>query len=286
MTHGITKLKATGERLLVEYKNSTTVEHLHRYSIAKDFVSGKVVLDIACGEGYGSNLLAQNAKFVYGVDIAADAVSHAKQKYQKDNLSFLEGSAAKIPLDSNSIDILISFETIEHHDKHIEMMEECKRVLKPNGVLIISSPDKKFFSDIPQYKNEFHVKELYKQEFYDLVKSYFTFVHLYKQGIVKGSLIYNEDEGLQSTLLFHAGDYKKMGYVADIKNPMYNLIIASDSPLDAYPTSCFESDFVDNDLLETVMKYKSLYESVCRSNAYRFSRLLFLPVRIVKKLFR
>ncbi len=280
------KLEATGERLLVDYKNSTAVEHLHRYSIAKSMVIGKVVLDIACGEGYGSNLLAQDAAFVYGVDIASDAVSYARKKYRKQNLQFMEGSAAAIPLEDDSIDILVSFETIEHHDKHIEMMKECKRVLKPNGILIISSPDKKFFSDIPQYKNEFHVKELYKQEFYDLVKSYFSFVHLYKQGIVKGSLIYNEDGGDKSTLLFHTGDYEAVGYVADIMNPMYNLIIASNSALETYPASYFESDFVDNELLQNVMKYKSLYESVCRSKAYQFSRFLLLPARVVRKLFR
>ena len=72
------------------------------------------------------------------------------------------------------VDFVVSFETIEHHDQHLQMMMEIRRVLRPDGVLIISSPDKHEYSDVPGFKNEFHVKELYLSEFVDLLSSHFS----------------------------------------------------------------------------------------------------------------
>jgi len=62
-------------------------------------------------------------------------------------------------------DLVVSFETIEHHDEHEQMLAEVKRVLKPDGMAIISSPDKAIYTDKPEYHNSFHVKELYREEF-------------------------------------------------------------------------------------------------------------------------
>ncbi len=135
------------ERLSPDTFSMSSVEHLHRYALAADICGGKDVLDIASGEGYGSNLLAQAAKTVIGVDISTEAIDQAKAKYVRPNLRFLRGAADAIPLDSSSIDVVVSFETLEHHDKHEEMLSEIKRILRPNGLLIISTPDKRFYSD-------------------------------------------------------------------------------------------------------------------------------------------
>ena len=86
----------TGERYLTEIHGSIELEHLHRYLFARQFSLGKRVLDIASGEGYGSALLAQSAANVIGVDIAAEAVAHAKVKYQADNLEFKIGSVLRL----------------------------------------------------------------------------------------------------------------------------------------------------------------------------------------------
>ena len=150
------------------------LEHLHRYHWAAQFSRGKRVLDIACGEGYGSEILARSATHVIGVDLSEDAVVHASRKYRRNNLEFLVGSCDRIPVPDGRIDLVVSFETIEHHDRHQEMMREIKRVLYPEGILIISSPDKYVYSDIPGYKNEFHVKELYAREFEALLKEHFA----------------------------------------------------------------------------------------------------------------
>src|SRR5205085_7058452 len=97
-----------------------------------------------------------------GVDIDEVSVNHAAKKYAASNLEFKTGAVEKIPVESTSIDVVVSFETIEHHDKHEEMMQEIKRILKEDGLLIISTPDKKYYADIPAHQNPFHIKELYK----------------------------------------------------------------------------------------------------------------------------
>src|SRR5262249_1995240 len=110
------------------------------------------------------------------------------------NVQFKRGSCAKIPLDNDSIDFVVSFETIEHHDEHKAMMAEIKRVLRPDGLVIISSPDKKEYSILPNYRNPFHVRELFKEEFEDLLRAYFKNVALLSQRIVYGSGILSEAE--------------------------------------------------------------------------------------------
>lgn len=88
----------TGERYLPEVVGDIRLEHLHRYLLARELVQGKDILDIACGEGYGSRLLAEVAKSVIGMDISQEAVAHARTCYLADNLHFAQGDCARIPL--------------------------------------------------------------------------------------------------------------------------------------------------------------------------------------------
>src|ERR1035438_3461036 len=108
----------TGERLETHIYNYNTIEHLHRYAMATQLVTDKIVLDIASGEGYGSNLLSKFSKKVYGVDISAETIELASKKYLKNNLQFKVGSTSNIPIPDNTIDVVVSFETIEHHNQH------------------------------------------------------------------------------------------------------------------------------------------------------------------------
>lgn len=101
-------------------------------------------MDIASGEGYGSSLLSKSALSVIGVDIDNDSIENAKIKYTCPNLEFRQGSTSNVPVPDNSVDVVVSFETIEHHDKHEEMMLEIKRVLTATGTLIMSSLTKNF----------------------------------------------------------------------------------------------------------------------------------------------
>jgi len=168
-----TTLAFTGERFLPEISGSIELEHMHRYIYALAHAKGKTILDVASGAGYGTALLASHAAFITGVDITEDAVAHARRKYQLPNLEFRLGSCSKIPLPDGTVDLVVSFETIEHHDEHEQMLAEVKRVLKPDGMAIISSPDKAIYTDKPEYHNSFHVKELYREEFEALFRTRF-----------------------------------------------------------------------------------------------------------------
>ena len=149
----------TGERYVPEIGGEIELEHFHRYHWAAQLGAGKRILDIACGEGYGSEILARFASHVIGVDLSEETILHACRKYQSRNLQFLVGTCDQVPVPDSSIDLVVSFETIEHHGNHREMMRELKRVLDPNGILLISSSDKYVYSDERSYANPFHTKE-------------------------------------------------------------------------------------------------------------------------------
>ena len=229
------KLSFTGERYTPEKKGNIYLEHMHRYLALKDMVEGKRVLDIASGEGFGSYHMAQFAKHVSGVDIAEEAVSHAQTRYVRDNLEYKVGSCSAIPMDDASVDVVVSFETIEHHDEHEQMMAEIRRVLKPGGVLIISSPDKFEYSDIPRTKNPYHVKELYRDEFTALLDANFKHRVLYGQRVVFGSALFAED---QSSAIY-TQDGETLEISEGLQRPLYLVAVASDKPLKTLPSSSF-----------------------------------------------
>lgn len=168
-------MELTGERFIPLMKGVIEYEHFSRYFFVVNQIElkDKIVVDLASGEGYGTEILSRYAKSVVGIDISSEAIEHAKNRYQKSNLQYFEGDACKIPIDDNFADVFVSFETIEHHNKHDEMLMEIKRILKPNGILFISSPDKKHYTDIPKYNNIYHIKELYYEEFKNLLTKYF-----------------------------------------------------------------------------------------------------------------
>ena len=242
------QLPWTGERYVPQITGEIQLEHVHRYLLAREYAKDKDVLDIACGEGFGSAILGKSARSVVGVDIATEAVKHAAIRYRLDNVEFRQGSCAEIPLDNNSIDLVVSFETIEHHDEHKAMMAEIKRVLRPEGVLIISSPDKKEYSIIPNYRNPFHVRELFKEEFEDLVRAYFKNLALISQRIVYGSGI------LPETGAFRITDY-------DIKDTSctrrglararYLIAVASDEALPVLPGGLLEQTIEESEIVKS-----------------------------------
>ena len=102
-----------GERFTTDTTGQIDVEHLHRYFLARELTRGVDVLDIAAGEGYGSAFLAQTASSVIGIEMNRAAVEHARAAYVAQNLRFEQGSTQSIPLPDQSIDCVVSFETIE-----------------------------------------------------------------------------------------------------------------------------------------------------------------------------
>lgn len=182
------KMEFTGERYVPCKETENNIierEHWQRYVFARDFLSEQqTVLDIASGEGYGSDYLAQKVDFVIGVDISEEAIEHAQKKYLRNNLRFCVGSVEEIPLDNDSIDAIISFETLEHVDieAQLKFLREIKRILRKNGYLIISCPNIKIASDLAYelwgYKNIYHKKEYEINEFEQLLLGFFKNVKL------------------------------------------------------------------------------------------------------------
>lgn len=183
-------MEFTGERYIPKdmLDSEIDIEHHQRYLSIKELVKGKVVVDAASGAGYGSHILAASAAQVYGFDISTSAVQFAAQAYPKDNLQFCPASITALPLANGSIDVVVSFETIEHvaESAQLAFLQECKRILKPAGLFIISTPDKAIYSDLPNYQNEFHVKEFYKAEFTAFLSSFFNNIAIAKQFISLG----------------------------------------------------------------------------------------------------
>jgi O-antigen biosynthesis protein len=184
-------MKSTGERMIPEFDKGQYIylEHMTRYLFACQFVKNKIVLDIACGSGYGSKeLFEARAKKVVGVDISEESIEYCKKNYQDDAIEFLMGGVDKIPLKDDSVDVIVSFETIEHVDEKAqgEFLKEGRRVLKDNGILVISTPNSNFY----QPGNKFHKKELNEKEFEDILKKYFTNVEFYHQSDEAGRSIY------------------------------------------------------------------------------------------------
>ncbi|WP_438434603.1 glycosyltransferase [Gorillibacterium sp. sgz500922] len=189
-------MKFTGERFIPNQTDRLLeAEHISRYQFVKPLAEGKTVLDCASGEGYGSYLLSENATMVYGVDIDSEAISLAQKKYVRPTLHFKQGSAMDLPLPDASCDLVVSFETIEHVDEGNQhrFLEEVMRILKPEGILILSTPDKRRYSDEANYHNPYHVKEFYESEFKDFLEEFFPYVHFYYQKSEVSTLIANTE---------------------------------------------------------------------------------------------
>lgn len=134
----------TGERAMPLASNMNQpvmLEHWARYKLVAPLAKGKRVLDIACGAGYGSNLMAETAKTVTGGDISHETVDYSRAHYSdKTNLEFGVMDVRKLPFEENSFDLVVSFETLEHIVEGEQLLKEVCRVLSDDGVLAISTP--------------------------------------------------------------------------------------------------------------------------------------------------
>ena len=183
-----TDMEFTGERV-VPGKTPQTIydEHIYRYIFAASLAENKVVLDVACGTGYGAGFMAEKASKVVGADISLEAVDYAAERFCKDNKAgFVCADAIRLPFVDNAFDIVVSFETIEHIRQCRKFLAECRRVLKANGLLVCSTPNRRIFSPkLAKPINTFHVKEFWPEEFYRLLSRYFANITLYGQCDVK-----------------------------------------------------------------------------------------------------
>lgn len=136
------------------------LKHLALYRFASRYVAGKRVLDLGCGEGYGSDALAHTAHLVVAADRDVDTVMHARQKYARANLSFVVCDAQVLPFCAESFATIISLEVIEHIPNVRKYLEEIRRVGTVAGTVIISTPNR-VLRLLPFQRpwNRFHLRE-------------------------------------------------------------------------------------------------------------------------------
>jgi O-antigen biosynthesis protein len=218
-------MEFTGERFIPTEQGKIRLEHYHRYAALLHLVSGKEVLDVACGEGYGSFFMADIANAVVGIDISDEAVKHASAKYKKSNLTFRQGSVTNLHLADASFDVVVSFETIEHLSEQSQMLAEIRRVLRYNGVLVISSPNRPIYSEESGEHNEFHVKELDFCEFDELLKVQFPIIQYYGQRMLMGSVIQPIDGGQNAFQAWHDNGENLKPNGGQFADPVYFLAV-------------------------------------------------------------
>lgn len=205
-------MEFTGERFVPEkLKESDEIyqEHVERYRFACSYVKGCVVLDAACGTGFGSRMMSENAKKVYGIDISREAVEYAKEKYANENIVYDQMDVAKISYPDGFFDAVVSFETVEHVPEPERFLNEIQRVLRPGGRLIISTPNRETTCQGKDVHAPFHIKEFTLDEMLGLLKDF------------------REQEVFTQKMAYYHRGYKKLRLLSRYVNESWRNAVAS-----------------------------------------------------------
>jgi SAM-dependent methyltransferase len=167
-------LPLTGERTApgIPSENYWFRRHVAAYRFAAGVVGG-TVLDAGCGEGYGSEILRPSARKVVSLDLDAPTLTHARSRYP--SASFVRSDLDELPLARSSVDGIVALQVIEHLAAPEGFVREARRVLRPEGVLVVSTPNRATF---PAGLNPFHVRELEARELSELLAGEFSEVRL------------------------------------------------------------------------------------------------------------
>ncbi len=237
----------TGERCVPWTPDvQVAYEHYHRYLWAAELVAGRRVLDLGSGEGFGSAILAGTAASVLGIEIDAASVDHAKLNYAAPSLEFRAGSALDLEeLEEGGFGAVVAFEIIEHLREHEQLLDGIRRVLAPDGLLVMSTPERRMYTDASGQQNPFHERELVQEEFAALLDARFAHVSMWGQRTITGSRLSMLD-GERGTArgpdfaLERAGDEWR---VAGEPTPMYLIAVASQEPGELPGPESYLADF-------------------------------------------
>jgi 2-polyprenyl-3-methyl-5-hydroxy-6-metoxy-1,4-benzoquinol methylase len=178
---GVPPLELTGERTLpdVPAENYWFRRHLAVYEWIASRVAGARVVDMACGEGYGSDLLASRAAAVVGVDANPEAYEHARARYVRENLRFARGMVENYG-EPGSFDAVVFLQTIEHVADPRAVLDHMRSLLTPGGVAYVSTPNVLTLAPTgaPKSDNPWHLREYRASEFRSLAESVFGSVEL------------------------------------------------------------------------------------------------------------
>lgn len=181
----------TGERVIPGQVNDDLwAEHVARYALAMRFAQGRRVLDLGCGTGYGTADLARAASIAVGVDFAPEAIDYAIHRFP--SARFLQCSATAVPFPPESFDLVAAFEVIEHLRDWRALLAESRRVLELNGLLIVSTPNKRYYAEsrAESGPNPFHEHEFEFTEFQAALGEFFPHVKILFQDRVEAFVFY------------------------------------------------------------------------------------------------
>lgn len=196
-------------------------EHRARYIFGAQVVEGRSVLDASCGTGYGIEILSKaGAATVTGVDISAEAIGEAKSRFGKFAAELVEADLRKLPFEDDSFDAVVSFETIEHMEEPQKALAELDRVLRPDGILVISSPNPDGYVG----GNEHHVHEFRPAELREAVGGLRKNLTSFRQDAWLGSAIRPIDGDDPDREVLRTGSEEET-------EPPYSIVVASDEAL-------------------------------------------------------
>lgn len=157
------------------------LRHIFVYEFAKKNLSkNDYILDLGCGEGYGTNLLSRHVMKIVGLDVDKNTVMNASNKYGSENCNFDAYNGIKIPYSDNTFDAIVSFQVIEHVQNDKSFVSEIYRVLKMNGIFILTTPNRVYRLRPGQKPwQTYHVREYYSYELEQILKGTFSNVKVY-----------------------------------------------------------------------------------------------------------
>jgi len=203
-------------------------EHISRYNFAAQFVTGKRVLDVASGSGYGSELLKEaGASDVIGLDCNLAALSYSLSVHARGNPKYVAGDAQLLPFSSASFDFIVSFETLEHVPEPERMLSELGRVLKDDGIMVISTPNRGVYLE----GNPFHIHELTYDEFAAALSSVFSQVEILVQDNLMASALFDTNVMLSQGVRVNTGTGLFKAVARHPSDCVYLIAVCSNMPL-------------------------------------------------------
>jgi ubiquinone/menaquinone biosynthesis C-methylase UbiE len=246
------------ERKQLEGKSPWWGEHLQRYYEVVKYLKGdEKILDIACGNGFGSDILSKNTEgVVIGGDIAPEAIEESQLYWKRSNLEFKVLDGTNLPYPDNYFDTVVSFETIEHTPQYQQMVKEFSRVLKPTGTAFISTPNFPINSPTGKVTNPYHTQEFTYVQLAEILNGVFDEMTIkgqqYSRYKIKG--FRNRVGGIVETILLQRGIRK---IPISIQDSVMNGIIGR--PI--YPEV---QDFDMVEKVEDILKCQTFF-AICRT---------------------
>lgn len=151
-----------------------------RYLFTEKYIKNKIILDAGCGCGYGTSFITKYAAKTIGIDISQEAIDYATARFKKDNNEFYKMDCYALKFPDETFDVVVAFELIEHIEHPAKFLQEVRRILKKDGLFIVSTPNKK--RSLKSH-NPFHIVELDETELRRELSSFFINVTLLGQKI-------------------------------------------------------------------------------------------------------